>query len=59
MPPLGYPEAVGQLCLFPWVPEVQVHGAVDAWAVSGTGPLQDPSGTGVFLVPGARLDNSK
>ncbi len=60
-PPLSCPEVVGQLCLFPWVPDVQVHEA--AWqlpiykrAVSRTGPLQDPSGTGVFLVPQASLE---
>lgn len=27
--PLCCPEVVGQLCLFPWVPDVQVHEA--AW----------------------------
>lgn len=62
VPPLCCPEVVGQLCLFSWVPDVQVHEAawqlpIHAWAVSRTGPLQDPR-TGVFLVPRAILENS-
>lgn len=27
VPPLRCPEVVGQLCLFSWVPDVQVHEA--------------------------------
>lgn len=58
--PLCCPEAVDQLCLFPWVPDIQMHEAawqlpVYAGAVSGTGPLQDTSVTGVSLVPQAVL----
>lgn len=53
--PLCCPEVVGQLCLFPWVSDVQVHEAtwqlpIHARAVSRTGSLQDPSRTGLFLV---------
>lgn len=58
--PLYCPEAVDQICLFPWVPDIQMHEAawqlpVYAWAVSGTGPLQDPRVTGISLVPDAIL----
>lgn len=54
--PLCCPEVVGQLCLFPWVSDVQVHEAtwqlpIHARTVSRAGSLQDPSRTGVFLVP--------
>ena len=56
------PETVGQLCLFPKIADVQMHEAdwqlpIYAWAVGGTGPLQDPSGAVVFLVPQASLEN--
>lgn len=58
--PLCCPEAAAWLCLFSWVPDIQLHEAtwqlpVYAWAASGTGPLQDPSITGVSLVPQASL----
>lgn len=54
------PEAAGQVCLFLWVSDVQIQEA--AWQRPGytrtrsrTGPLQDPRGTSVFLVPEATL----
>lgn len=60
--PLCWPEAIGQLCLFSWVSDVQTYGA--AWqlpahakAEGRTGPLQDPSGTNVFLVSDDCLEN--
>lgn len=61
-PPLCCPEVVGQLGMFSWIPDVQVHEAawelpIYAWAVSRAGPLQDPRGTSVFLVPQASLEN--
>lgn len=62
IPPLSSPEVAGQLCLFSWVPDIQVHEAawqlpIHAWAVSRTSSLQDPSKTGVILVPQTILEN--
>lgn len=56
IPPLCRLEADGQFSLFNWVLGFQVHEAacqlsIHAWAASWTGPLQDPRGTGVSLVP--------
>lgn len=56
IPPLGCLEADGQFALFNWVLGIQLHEAtrqlsIHAWAASWTGPLQDPWGTGVLLLP--------
>lgn len=64
IPPLCRLEADGQFSLFNWVLGLQVHEAacqlsIYAWAASWAGPLQDPRGTGVSLVPENILVNGE